>query len=106
MTLAPRDYIIERRREICQRMEALRAELHALDRMESALADGPLMAASTADQANVPAGTAEGGATPRRRRVIEGGIKSLIMDVLTHIPGNMTATPANSILRKIKERHG
>jgi hypothetical protein len=107
MTLAPRDYIIERRRDIYQRMEALRAELQALDRMESALAEGPLMGAGAADQAKTPAVFAtKEAATHRRRRVIEGGIKSLIMDVLTSMEGNMTATPANSILRKIKERHG
>lgn len=102
MTLAPRDYIAERRREIYQRMEALRAELRDLDRMESALADGPLMATKGTESAKT-----DDTATPerRRRRVIEGGIKSLIMEVLMQMEGE-TCMSAQSVLRQIKAQFG
>ena len=86
MTLAPRDYISERRREINQRIQVLRSELDALDRMESALSDGPLMSPPAPAHSVGPAKaapqapTADGSA--KKRRVIEGGIKTLILEAL------------------------
>jgi hypothetical protein len=94
MTLAPRDYIAERRREITQGIERLKAELAALDRMESALGDGPLLSPPAQPQTGFKAIIA---ANNGRRQRIEGGIKSLVLAVLQREP--MTA---NQILAAIK----
>jgi len=100
MTLAPRDYIAERRRDISQRMEALKAELKQLDLMESAIADGPLMLARPDP---VPNPIAETPPAHRRRRV-DGGIKAIIMKVL--VPLYPNGMPAKEILVSMKVLFG
>lgn len=99
MTLAPRDYITERRREIHQRIEGLNAELAVLDRMESALGDGPLLSPTLGLRVGPP--TAAVASAPKRRQRVEGGIKSMVLFVLAHI-GPRTA---NQILSEIKHTY-
>ncbi len=71
-------------------MEALKAELVALDRMESALAEGPLLAPAHPAPTSLLHRVVD---ASRKRRRIEGGIKSLVMQVLNGLPvdGGMTA---------------
>lgn len=87
MTMTPREYIASKRKEISERMQQLRVELAELDRMESALSPMPpldsgpdLVAQLEGDHGiTVIPSTA---APIKKRRFIEGGIKSAVMGVL------------------------
>ncbi len=79
MTLAPREYIAARRREISEKMQQLRSELADLERMESVLTFGQIPL--PIDGPQKPTETEVHPSAPKRRQ-IEGGIKAAVMSVL------------------------
>lgn len=99
MTLAPKDYITERRREISQRMQSLRDELGLLDKMESALGDSVLTPLPAAVQIPRPDGVA-----PKPRMRFEQGIKGMVLAVLDD--AGAVGLSAMQMLIEIKKTFG